>query len=923
MKDMKLAHEYNIRLNLNRNILFWVAGIVLLLGLQTLTAGEIVGRVTDRSTGQPLAGANILIDNTQMGASTDENGYYRISRVPSGTYTIEATYIGYKSVKYENVKVLINRITKLNFKLPPEALTSKEIVVQAERPAVDLEVASSAKVITADQAKNMPAVTNVKDLVALQSGVVKVKDAIHIRGGRSDEVLYLIDGVPARNPVTGINSVDIDINQIEQVEIITGGFDAEYGNANSGIINIITKSGRNKYTADVIYKGDHPFSPAISTNYDYSYVGISGPIAPFKWLGLPGESGFTLSAKTELNDTYYKIGGGYGQTHFLMFDMKNRQQSNYNISAQLNYQPVPAFRIKFQAQEEKGDRKNFNWAWSKRPQYLPINLYTTDRFTMLINQTITKNSFYNLNLGYTIGRSKTSLLGLKSPVDLFSYQVQYFDHEGNPIPADMVDSLLQVNPSYIDFSKTQAKYQRPPLVKDLDYDGFIDEGAYYNYNKNSYKSFTGSLDYTYYVGVHKFKSGIGGTLNYIDYLEINGFDNFYPRRDSIPGNWPEYGNSRWYFNDKTWEGYFYAQDRINYAGMFLNLGVRADLYGHGQIINDKNFIRQFNIATGEHVTKFKPVKVVWSPRLGLSIPANDKTKLFFNYGYFIQKPSFGELYRDPFLTSVVGNPNLDPRKSINYEVGMETEFMPNYVLNVKLYGRDYAGDIGYRQTKTKPVRMIYQNTGFGSARGFEIELRKTYHNNFSFTANYTYLLARGFDLSALDNYKSGSTAPPSVREQRVGWDINHSFKLMFNYEVLENNHITVFGHRLSYFGFYFLSTANLGRPYTPIIPHAIYVEPNSKNGPGEFYLDATLYKGFHFMRTSKFMIFIEAKNLLNIRNVNMGSSFNRRTGKVVNLGDLEGDSNRFLTPYQVRFLRANMAYSPGLTLRLGIKLYIR
>ena len=210
-------------------------------------------------------------------------------------------------------------------------------------------------------------------------------------------------------------------------------------------------------------------------------------------------------------------------------------------------------------------------------------------------------------------------------MDLFSYDVQYFDYNGNPIPPDIIDTLLQTNPSAIDFSKTKALYQRPPLVKDFDYDGFIDEGADYNYQKNQYKSFTGNLDYTLYAGVHKFKTGVGGTINYIDYLEINGFDNFFQKRDSIPGAWPEYGNNRWYFNDKIWEGYFYVQDRINYAGMFLNLGIRADLYGHGKIINDENFIRQFNIASGERIKNFKAVKTVWSQRLGISIPANEKT----------------------------------------------------------------------------------------------------------------------------------------------------------------------------------------------------------------------------------------------------------------------------------------------------------
>ena len=898
---------------------------IILLSQSVIFAGggEITGRVTDKATDEPLPFANIIILGINYGAATDENGNYRISQIPPGTYTIVAKFLGYDDVRFENVQVLINRITRIDFELPQKTLkVSREVVVQAKRPAVDLEVASTAKVITSKELQNMTILTNVKDLVALQSGVVKVGEDIHIRGGRSDEVLYLIDGVPARNPVTGINAIDIDINQIEQVEIITGGFDAEYGNANSGVINIITKSGRNRYTADMVYRSDVMMPNRLSTNYSYGYFGLSGPFEPFSWMGMPGTSGFTISAKTDMDDSYYKIGGGYGTTRFLFWDLPNRQFTNYSLSAQLNYEPISSFRIKIQGQFDRGEKKYFNYAWKYLPENLPIDFYRTDRITVLINHTLSKNAFYNLNFGFTQGKDKNSLLGLGSPLERFTYSVQYYDHDGNPIDYETALYLLEHNPSAIDFSRTQVNYQRPPIAKDSDYDGFIDKGEFSDYHKNQYCTYSADFDLTYFLGAHKMKGGFSFTLNDINHFDIWDYGQYYPHRDTIPGEWPEYGGSRWYFNDKIWNGSFYLQDRINYAGMFLNVGTRADYYGHGDLINDPYFIRQFNLASGENIKKFDKVKIVWSPRLGLSIPANKSTKLFFNYGYFIQQPGFTELYRDPFLTSVVGNPNLNPRKSINYEVGMETEFIKNYILNIKLYGRDYAGDIGYRETDTNPVRLIYDNIGFGSARGFEIEFRKVYSNFFSFTTNYTYLMARGFDLTALHDYETGSTVPPSVREQRVAWDVNHNFKLMFNFEILEHDKLIIWRLALSDFGFYFLMTANLGRPYTPIIPGSIYIEPNSSNAPGEFYLDATLYKGFRLGHT-RFVFYSEIKNLFNYRNVNLGSAFNRRTGRIVNLGDLAGGSNRYYTFHEVEIMRNNMAFSPGRLIRFGIKLYLR
>lgn len=886
--------------------------------------GKIRGKVVDKESGEPLFGANVVILGTTMGASTDIDGNYIITNVPVGVYSIKASFIGYNNETVKEVEININRTTSLNFQLSSQTITSQEVVITAERAAVNVEVASSAKLITRKDIENLPTLTNVNDLIGLQTGVVKIGEEIHIRGGQSDEVLYLIDGVPAKNPVTGINALSIDINQIENVEILTGGFDAEYGNAQSGVINIITKSGRQSYSLESIFKSDESFGKKYATNYDYGYVGLSGPMQLFDFVGLPGQGSFNVSLKTELDDTQYKIGGGYGNTKFGFFNLDNRQSSLYNFSASLDYNPWKDLRLKFSYFIDKNFSKGFSWSWKNLPQNLPSSRWNSEQFQTILTHTLSKNSFYQISFSYSNYLSKTGILGIESPIDAFDYQTTYFDKEGRRIPGNQVADYLKNKQDLIDFSKTRSVYRKPDVGLDFNNDGFIDAGEYQGLYSEKSDVYNIKFDFTQFFEGHKLKAGFDLTGKKISKLDISDYGYYYPNRDTIPGNWPEYGSYRWYFNDMPWDGSVYIQDHIEYAGMFLNLGIRGDFYIHGDKINNQDFINQFNRATGLDVNEFKKIKFEWSPRLGLSIPASNKTKLFFNYGYFTQLPSFEQLYLDPYMSSRVGNPDLKPKKSITYEVGMESEFIEDWVLLMKIYGRDFGGAINTVNTDTKPIRKLYSNTGFGSGRGFEVELRKVYKKFWAFTLNYTYLLARGFDLTDLQYYELGSSiTPPPVREQRVGWDVNHNLNLIFNFNVPQYSTFDLFGIPLQDAGLSLIARFTSGMPYTPLVPNVLYVEPNSNSGPINFNLDATLNKGFTLGKL-RLTVFWEAKNLLDIRNINIYSSgFNSRTGQVLNNGDLEGATNKYMHYYWVMFNRANATFYPGLSMKMGLKIYVQ
>jgi len=221
-------------------VVFIVAGIVV-----GGTTGKVAGTVVDKQSGKPLAGVNIILVGTMMGAATDENGRYVIFDVPPGLYTIEASFIGYTKVSIKNIRVSVDLTTTVDFELEPEAIKGKEIVVVAKRPIIEKSATNERRVVRAEDVENLP-VRQIQDIAALQTGVVRVGNDLYVRGGRREEVAYYVDGVYQVNLYDLSVAADISARAIEEVSYQAGGFDAEYGSANSGIVNVSTRIGGEK-----------------------------------------------------------------------------------------------------------------------------------------------------------------------------------------------------------------------------------------------------------------------------------------------------------------------------------------------------------------------------------------------------------------------------------------------------------------------------------------------------------------------------------------------------------------------------------------------------------------------------------------------------------------------------------------------------
>ena len=190
---------------------------------------------------------------TTTGCVVERRWRYFILNIPPGTYSLRASAVGYTPVVVNAVKVTADQTTRIDFTLVSQSVELNDVVVTASRPIVQKDLTSTVSSVTSDQIAKLP-LEDVGSVVNLQAGVVEG----HFRGGRSNEVKYLVDGVPVTDVFSGGFSLQPEVNSIEEIQVLSGTFNAEYGEALSGVVNQITKIAGENYTGEIsAYTGDY------------------------------------------------------------------------------------------------------------------------------------------------------------------------------------------------------------------------------------------------------------------------------------------------------------------------------------------------------------------------------------------------------------------------------------------------------------------------------------------------------------------------------------------------------------------------------------------------------------------------------------------------------------------------------------------
>ncbi|MBD3234592.1 MAG: TonB-dependent receptor [candidate division Zixibacteria bacterium] len=481
--------------------------------------GQITGTVTDKETGEPLPGVTVLIKGTQIGAPTDFDGNYRIQNVPPGEYELVATLVGYAPLTYTEVQVSIDKTTTIDFELTTEALEMEEVKVVAKRKPIEQRVTSNEDAIGAKELDVIP-VKDTKGILATQVGFVKRGTQLHARGGRAGEVVFRVDGVDTNDPL-GVNSprtsdtrvqdqsgrslekaespylsMDVSSSDIAEISIIKAGWPAEYGNLQSGLINLATKEGDARFTrGEIEYITDDFGSETLnrySFNSDRLDASLSGPVplvqdVLFPKLGLefPGESfAYYASISVDKSDTYtsyseyappgLKPDWGREEKVWDVFrlDIPNRQYNAYKTSLKFTYKIDAARKLNLSYKRDWSDFIDWDWDWKYTPETAPrqetwselYQIYFTDKPGWI------KNTFYEFQV------SKYTIAATRKPGGLTPGDFLFFDEYEEFEPADDTNKNGQWDPAepYID-TNGNGEYDFGEPFSDLDGDGIWDD----------------------------------------------------------------------------------------------------------------------------------------------------------------------------------------------------------------------------------------------------------------------------------------------------------------------------------------------------------------------------------------------------------------------------------------------------------------
>ena len=721
------------------------------------TTGKISGRVVDAETNQPLPGVNIVLQGTNYGAATDENGEYVILNIPAGTHILNFSMIGYAKYTVENVRVTIDLTTNINVQLQTQIIAGSEVIIIAQRPIVARDVSNSQMNISSATIETLP-VQSVKDVLSLQAGIEQGSSGILVRGGSSNQTVFMVDGLSQNDERSNIPFTGVSLSSVKEIQIQTGGFNAEYGNLRSGLVNVVTKEGSQKYSGTISFRlapaakkhfGSSIYSPDSYFNRPYldpevAYTGTNnGAWDDYTQKQYPIFEGWNSISEASLNDDDpnndltpegakrlyewqhrrqgdikkpdYIIDLGFGGPVPFVSEYFGNLRFYFSFFKEQNILIIPLSRdsydenhmqLKLNSDISQNMKLTVSGLYGETYSVSPYNWTTTPTGSVL------KSDYEIANLvNSNSGNSILYMPGYFSPTSIYRTIVNAkFTHvlnQNSYYEIKVQHKISNYNTFELQGRDTSKIYEPVPgyFVDEAPYgywgygttgiDG-MSMGGWMNLGRDDSKISTTSLEFNMTTQINQqnqLKAGIEFTSNNYD---INS--------GTYSPSFTTWTRSMVYQISPFRIG-SYLQDKLEFEGFVMNAGLRFDYSAPNvswYVFEDynKNLSAGYGNSIKDNLlTEDLEGEFYLSPRLGIAHPITDDSKLYFNYGHFRSEPSSSYRFRlqreSNGLVTSIGDPSLELEKTVAYELGYSQNLFDLFLLNIAAYYKDIANQPGW------------------------------------------------------------------------------------------------------------------------------------------------------------------------------------------------------------------------------------
>ena len=760
--------------------------------------GKLSGRVVDQD-GQPLISASVLVVGTTYGAATDLDGVYNVLRIPPGTVSVRVSSIGFQTQVVEGVQIASNTTTTLDVTLTDETVTGEEVVVTAEQPIVDVTQTSTLATIGRDEIAALP-VQELADVVNLQAGVVDG----HFRGGRTGEVQYQVDGVSVNNPYNNTSTLTLDRSVLQEVQVISGTFDAEYGQALSGVVNAVLRSGDpGRYEASFeAFAGDYVSlgndstqvrtffggADSVATVARAPYVSDVDPLSRLNLqASLSGPVPVVPSTTFLVNGQRFASEGRIsGVRRFVPTDTSDFEQNVFNPTgdgavvplgfserwsylAKVQNTSIPGLRLDYQLIGSVRDGMNGDAA-TYRYRYNPDGARRQHEVSYVhglgVLHTLSNNVFYELNVRQNV----------------FDFSDYRFESLGT-LPETGTRVALPEDSPYFAAGRPigSQNFEDGAIIQGVDLGRFV--------QRTNAVVAKGAVT-AQVTNVHLLKGGFEVQRSDVEFgqpgavqpLLIDGVQRLGVLRDTLGAQVIDF---------QPVQAAAFVQDRVEWGDLRVRAGLRVEYFDANATVpsdlaNPANSIEGAPASSPVDTTP----KVVLAPRLGVSFPFLDRASLFFSYGHFYQLPGLGTFFNNAdysvledlqqgneFSQGILGNPDLDPEFTAQYEFGFKSQITRDLGVDVSLFYKDIRDLLGieFIQTYAAASYARWTNTDFGDVRGFTISVDQRAFGPLSTTLDYSFQIASGNTSDPRETFnRAASGDDPLPRVSPFNWDQRHT-----------------------------------------------------------------------------------------------------------------------------------------------------